>query len=211
MLWSCVAMCGLVLQCLTNQHVAMYNKSAHSRTLHIQTHQTTASRTCGGGQPGCSASLPSIASSHVCTCARMGHWRTRRRMLCFNWCSSSSDSSLSLGCLSAHQVTLAATYCNMLRRTATTHYNTLQRTAVHCKRTATHLFFALSWLSVRSSGLSCCKTLQYTAKHCNALQPIAIHCNTHKRKKESTRSRAPATLAEFVATHYNTLQHTATH
>jgi len=170
--------------------VAMSNKSTHSRTLHIQTHQTNACRTCGGGQPGCSASLPSIASSHVCTGAGMGHWRTRGCMHCFNWCSSSSDSSLSLGCLSADQVTLAATYCNMLRRTATTHYNTLQRTAVHCKRTATrlftatHLFFLRSWLSVRSSGLSCCNTLQYTAKHCNALQLIAIYCNTHKRKKD---------------------------
>jgi len=112
-------------------------------------------------------------------------------------------------------VTLTATHCNTLQRTATcsnlhhargkvigsktrpasneygtaTNSNTLQHTATHCN------------------------TLQHTPTHCNALQYTAAHCTTQQPKKLVAKLDRPVMhmVLQHSATQCNTLQHTATH
>jgi len=83
---------------------------------------------------------------------------------------------------------LSRLHCNALQRTAT-HCNALQRTATHCN------------------------ALQRTATHCNALHRAATHGNlcALTRLREGALLAQETYLHKTLATHCNTLQHTATH
>ena len=90
-------------------------------------------------------------------------------------------SSLSLGCLSAHQVSLAAKHCNTLQNTAM-HCNPLQYTATHTSerknpRAQEH---QQHWLN----------SLQHITTHCNTLQHTETHCNTLRHTAAATHRRA---------------------
>jgi len=80
-----------------------------------------------------------------------------------------------------------STHCNTLQDTAThckTHCNTLQHTATHCNT-----------LHAESTDKQLPATCHVMSTHCNTMQHTATHCH----------------MQQHTATHCNTLQHTATH
>ena len=82
--------------------------------------------------------------------------------------------------------------CNTLQHTAT-YCNILKYTATHCSNTLPHT-------------ATQCNTLQHTTTRCDTLKHTATHCNTLKYAATQCSNILPHT-----ATHWNTPQHSATH
>jgi len=126
-----------------------------------------------------------------------GMWRHGLHV-CFALASRTSASRA----LMHHNTTQhTATYCNILRHTAT---HIAQRTAIQCNTD-------LQWhhrVCVRLADISRAYALQHTVTHCNTLQHIALHTATYYNTLQHRREY----FSEIhTATHCNTLQHTATH
>ena len=90
------------------------------------------------------------------------------------------------------------THCNTLQHTATS-CNTLQHAATRCRCSRTKC----------RRGHKATQRLQHTAAHCNILQ----HTSAHRNKLQMLESQLPqcSRFSSTIATHCNTLQHTATH
>ena len=147
----------------------------------------------------------------VCVCVCRGVWR------CMCVCVCACCVVLPL----AH--TAYAAMNGVLQRTAT-HCNTLQHTAAHCNKLQhTSLPHVLSYSDTRcvavycSALIVCCSNSLHTAVwchdslrsawkgQCNTLQ----HTATHYKTLQHTATRC--NTLQHAATHYNTLQHTATY
>jgi len=143
----------------------------------------------------------------------MQHTATHRSTLQHIAAHCSTLQHIAAQCSTVQQ---SAAHCNTLQHTAT-HCNTLQHTATHCNATHPYrnstrqVYYTtrrVKHCNTQHHTATLWSTLQHPATHYNKLQHTATHCILIAIGQD----KCSAKIAESnIATHCNTLQHTATH